>query len=57
MIKETITEQLCPLCGECLTIVENHNEKTMLCGLSESCGYVLPLAQTVNISVNTMENC
>ena len=38
------TDEECPLCGECLTIVEDNNEKTKLCGLSESCGYVLPLS-------------
>ena len=42
-MKETITDEECPLCGEYLTIVEYKNEKTKLCGLSEYCGYVLPL--------------
>ena len=41
-----VTDEECPLCGEYLTIVEYKNEKTKLCGLSESCGYVLPLSIT-----------
>jgi len=42
-MKEIITDEACPLCGEHLTIVEYKNKKTKLCGLSESCGYILPL--------------
>jgi len=42
-MKETITKEPCPLCGDHLTIVEYDNKKMKLCGLSESCGYVLPL--------------
>ena len=41
--KEIITNEECPLCGDYLTIVEYKNEKTKQCGLSESCGYLLPL--------------
>ena len=46
-VKEFISDEECPLCGENLTIVEEARRVTKLCGLSENCGYVLPLVNNI----------
>tara|TARA_R100000700_G_C3142897_1_gene124131 strand:- start:636 stop:812 length:177 start_codon:yes stop_codon:yes gene_type:complete len=55
-VEEIITDEECPLCGEHLTIIKNKNQRTKLCGLSESCGYILPLGNAVDWGFKVKKN-
>ena len=54
-VKEFISDEECPLCGETLTIVEEAQWVIKLCGLSENCGYVLPLFNKWDIDKSLAE--